>query len=92
MSWNYYTDSFIDSGNLPLTEKRPLANKTWVYENRDLVSELVSNILDGWVTNYFRNKIGDDDYTFRNDAANLFMPVDYFRDLLYCENELGPEV
>lgn len=93
VSWNYYTDScFIDPGSLPLTEKLPLADKNWAYENRDNVSDLVSNILDAWVNKYFQYQIADEDYVFKNHNADLSMSIDCFRDLLFCENELGCEV
>lgn len=93
VSWNYYTDScFIDPGSLPLTEKLPLADKNWAYDNRDNVSDLVSNILDAWVTKYFQYQIGDDDYVFKNQPADLMMSIDCFRDLLFCDNDLGSEV
>lgn len=69
-----------------------MANKSWVYENRENVSDLVSNIFDAWITKYFQYQIGGEEYVFRNHAADLIMGVHCFRDLLYCENDLGPEV
>ncbi|KAF3329802.1 Ulp1 protease family, C-terminal catalytic domain-containing protein [Carex littledalei] len=91
--WDFCNDSlFIDPDIPELTQKQPLAKKSWEYEYRDMVSDTVSNVLDAWVNKYFNNILRESDYPFQNKAADLFMLPDHFRDILFSGNQIGPEV
>ncbi|KAF3328925.1 hypothetical protein FCM35_KLT06003 [Carex littledalei] len=90
--WDFFSDSiFVDPTFESCTGKVPLPNKKWSYDNRDLVSVEVSNVLDSWVKKYFQFEIGDEDYPFKNTQSGLFMTIDQFRDLLFSNNQVGSE-
>ncbi|KAF3332214.1 Ulp1 protease family, C-terminal catalytic domain-containing protein [Carex littledalei] len=82
---------FVDPTFESCTGKVPLPDKDWSYDNRDLVSVEVSNVLDSWVKKYFQFEIGDEDYPFKNTQSGLFMTIDQFRDLLFSKNQVGSE-
>lgn len=91
--WSFFTDSiFSDNGEIPAEGKIPLADITWEYPNRDLLSEEISNMLDEWVRKDKLKEFSVHDYPFYNEESNMFCTVDHFRDLLFSQNFIGAEV
>ncbi|KAF3340458.1 Ulp1 protease family, C-terminal catalytic domain-containing protein [Carex littledalei] len=90
--WDFFSDSiFVDPTFESCTRKVPLPNKDWCYDNRDLVSVEVSNVLDSLVKKYFQYEIGEEDYPLKNTQSRLCMHIDQFRDMLFCKNHVGSE-
>lgn len=90
--WSFSTDSiFSDNGEIPV-EKIAMADKTWSYLYRNLLSDEVSNILDEWVRKYHTNELTITDYPFINDESNIFCNIHNFKELVFSENQIGPEV
>lgn len=91
--WNFDSDSiFVDSTFVNCSGKVPLPVQKWTYGHRDLVSDEVSNVLDCWVKKFFQEEVGESDYPFINTQSGLFMNIEQFRDMVFCQNNVGSEV
>ena len=90
--WSFSTDSiFSDNGEIPV-EKIAMADPTWSYPYRNLLSDEVSNILDEWVRKYQTKELTITDYPFMNDESNIFCTIHNFKELVFSQNQIGPEV
>ena len=91
-NWSYTTDSiFSDNGEIPV-EKTPMADPSWEYRHRDLLSDIASNLLDEWIRKYNQNELTMKDCPFRNNEANIFCNIHQFYELLHSKYEVGAEV
>ena len=91
-NWSYTTDSiFSDNGEIPV-EKTPMADPSWQYNHRNLLSDIASNLLDEWVRKYKQNEFTIKDCPFRNNEANIFCTIHQFYELIHSQHEIGAEV